>query len=175
MKHQWKVSGKKFTADDQSAEARDAQSWTVSLRPGGWVIAERTRLDGTVERVRGVSIQGRGKFSAQWLEPSGFHGPLFGDWSRLDASRGAAASGASAADFTAQFPGKVRKLLVAEGAEVSENQKLVLVEAMKMEFAIQAPCAGTVKKIRVIEGQQLSPGDLMLDFEAAPSGGQNAG
>ena len=47
------------------------------------------------------------------------------------------------------------------------------VEAMKMEFAIQAPCAGTVKKVRVAEGQQLSPGDLMVDFESAPNGSAN--
>jgi biotin carboxyl carrier protein len=175
MKHQWKVSGKKFTADDQSVQAREASAWKLSHRPGAWVIAERTLSDGTVERVRGVAIQGNGKFSAQWLEYSGFHGPFFGDWSRLDASRGAAASGASAADFTAQFPGKVRKVLVSDGAAVEENQKLLLVEAMKMEFAIQAPCAGTVKKIRVSEGQQLSPGDLMVDFEPAPAVTTNGG
>ena len=174
MKHQWKVSGKKFIADDQSAEARESSGWKLSHRPGGWVIAERTLSDGSVERVRGVAIQGKGKFSAQWLDRSGFHGPFFGDWSRLDASRGAGAAAASAADFTAQFPGKVRKVLVADGAAVAENQKLLLVEAMKMEFAIQAPCAGTVKKVRVTEGQQLSPGDLMVDFESAPNGSANA-
>jgi acetyl/propionyl-CoA carboxylase alpha subunit len=170
MKHQWKVSGKKFTADDQSLEALETAGWKLSRRPGGWVIAERVHADGSVERVRGVAIQGRGKFSAQWFDHSGFHGPFFGDWSKLDASRGAGAAAASAADFTAQFPGKVRKVLVADGATVAENQKLLLVEAMKMEFAIQAPCAGVVKKIRVSEGQQLSPGDLMVDFEAAPNG-----
>jgi biotin carboxyl carrier protein len=174
MKHQWKVSGKKFTSDDQSSDARDASSWKLAHRPGGWVIAERVRADGSIERVRGVAVQGKGRFSAQWLDRSGFHGPFFGDWSRLDASRGAVASGASAADFTAQFPGKVRKVLVAEGSWVAENQKLLLVEAMKMEFAIQAPCAGVVKKVRVSEGQQLSPGDLMVDFEAAANGANGA-
>lgn len=175
MKHQWRISGRKFTSDDQSAEARESARWKVSFPPGGWVIAERTRSDGSVERVRGVAIQSHGKFTAQWLDRAGFRGPFFGDWSRVDASRGAAAASAGAADFTAQFPGKVRKLLVADGQVVAENQKLLLVEAMKMEFAIQAPCAGTVKKLRVGEGQQLSPGDLMLDFEVAPNGAGNGG
>lgn len=175
MRHQWRISGRKFISNDQSTEARNSADWKVSLRPGGWMIAERMRADGTVERVRGVAIQSKGRFSAQWLDHSGFHGPFFGDWSRLDASRSAGSAAASAADFTAQFPGKVRKILVSDGATVSENQKLLLVEAMKMEFAIQAPCAGVVRKIRVFEGQQLSPGDLMVDFESAPQGAANGG
>jgi len=171
MKYQWKVSGKKFLFDDQSSDSRATSQWKLLTRPGGWVIAERVMPDGSVQRVRGVAHQSKGRFSAQWLADREFHGPFFGDWSRVNAALGSAGATASAADFTAQFPGKVRKILVADGAVVAENQKLLLVEAMKMEFAIQAPCAGVVKKIRVSEGQQLSPGDLMVDFEAAAGAG----
>ena len=51
------------------------------------------------------------------------------------------AGGEEHADLVAQFPGKVRKVLVAEGAQVAEGEPLVLVEAMKMEFAVKAPRA----------------------------------
>jgi biotin carboxyl carrier protein len=43
-----------------------------------------------------------------------------------------------------------------------------MVEAMKMEFAIKAEVAGTVKKILVTEGQQLTPGQKLVDFEEKP-------
>ncbi|MBU6375781.1 MAG: hypothetical protein KGQ59_07285 [Bdellovibrionales bacterium] len=167
MKFQWRVSGKKFIHDSKTTQPSE---WRVTPRPGGWVLAERTLADGTVERVRGVVVESSGKRSAQWRECDQFSGPYFGEWQRVEADRKGGTTGVSAADFTAQFPGKVRKVLVAEGAAVTESQKLLLVEAMKMEFSIQAPCAGIVKRIRVTEGQQLSPGDLMLDFEEKPSG-----
>ena len=173
MKHHWRISGKKILVDDQVTEAQKALEWKVLARPGGWLIAERVCDDGTTERIRGFALQVRGKLSAQWNLKNRFHGPHFGEWVKVDSSRGSANSSVSAADFTAQFPGKVRKILVSAGENVVENQKLLLVEAMKMEFAVQAPVAGTVKTIRVIEGQQLSPGDLMLDFEPSKSEGRN--
>jgi biotin carboxyl carrier protein len=163
MKFQWKVSGKRFVTDSRLASSQG--QWRVESRPGGWLIAERITESGERERIRGHVSESQGKLSVQWLTPSGSQGPYFGDWSRVEAGRAGASAGVSPSDFTAQFPGKVRRLLVAEGDRVEENQKLLLVEAMKMEFAISAPVAGIVKRLRVSEGQQLSPGDLMLDFE----------
>jgi biotin carboxyl carrier protein len=40
----------------------------------------------------------------------------------------------------------------------------MLLEAMKMEFSIKAPFAGVVKKLCVQEGQQLSPGQQLVDL-----------
>lgn len=68
-------------------------------------------------------------------------------------------------NLVAQFPGKVRKILVSNGARVKEGDPLVLVEAMKMEFAVKSPFDGVVAKILVTEGQQISPGDRFLDLE----------
>ena len=75
------------------------------------------------------------------------------------------ATGGSDADLVAQFPGKVRKILVQTGAIVQMGDPLVLVEAMKMEFAVKAPYSGTVTQIRVKEGQQLSPGDRFVEMK----------
>ncbi len=50
------------------------------------------------------------------------------------------------------MPGKVVKLLVAEGDEVAEGAPVVVVEAMKMENELTSPKAGTVSKIHVAEG-----------------------
>ena len=160
MKFQYKVSGKRFALDDQATGG-----WKVETRPGGWIILERSRPDGSTERRRIAALEKSGKLSIQDIRA----GTYFGDLTRQSAGSGAGAAGSSEADFKAQFPGKVRKVLVEAGAKVAAGDKLLLLEAMKMEFAIQAPANGTVKAVRVKEGQQLSPGDLLIDFEEARS------
>lgn len=63
------------------------------------------------------------------------------------------------------IPGTVLKVLVNEGDVVTENQAMVIVEAMKMETEIVAPEAGIVKQIYVTEGQKVESGELMVTFE----------
>lgn len=43
------------------------------------------------------------------------------------------------------FPGLIKGLLVAEGASVKKDQPILVLEAMKMDNDIAAPCDGTVK------------------------------
>ena len=43
------------------------------------------------------------------------------------------------------FPGLIKGLLVAEGATVKKDQPILVLEAMKMDNDIAAPCDGTVK------------------------------
>ena len=42
------------------------------------------------------------------------------------------------------FPGLIKNLLVAEGAQVKKDQPILVLEAMKMDNDITAPCDGTV-------------------------------
>jgi biotin carboxyl carrier protein len=157
----FKVSGKKAEWPDLRLDAQEfeAAAWTLTLRPGGWVLAERRLSNGEVERRRLLVHEARGKFAASL---SGFH--WHGELSK-PARAGSGSAAGSDADLTAQFPGKVRKRVVIEGQTVTEGEPLILVEAMKMEFAIKAPFAGVVRKILVQEGQQLSPGDRFLELE----------
>lgn len=134
------------------------QAWNFDFRPGGWIIATRTLQNGTCERKRFYYHRNKDRFWAKFAAGSDFYGQ------KIEASRGGAAGGAQN-DFTAQFPGKVRKVLVKDGAIVDAGTPILMVEAMKMEFAIKAETEGTVKKILVQEGQQLSPGQKLVDFE----------
>lgn len=144
--------------------AREA-GWKFSKRPGGWCLAERANPDGTVERRRFFMHEARGRLSAS------LGGRLYaGEVVSARAGQSGGGTG-SDADLVAQFPGKVRKVLVAEGAGVAAGEPLVLVEAMKMEFAVKAPFGGTVRRILVKEGQQLAPGDRFVDLDAAAEGG----
>ena len=42
------------------------------------------------------------------------------------------------------FPGLIKNLLVAEGASVKKDEPILVLEAMKMDNDITAPCDGTV-------------------------------
>ncbi len=65
--------------------------------------------------------------------------------------------GASAADgaILAPMPGKVIAVDVAEGESVTAGQRLMVLEAMKMEHALTAPFDGTVTELAASEGGQV--------------------
>jgi biotin carboxyl carrier protein len=63
---------------------------------------------------------------------------------------------------TAQIPGRVVRLWVAEGDTVQAGQRLLAIEAMKMENEVRAPRAGTVESIRVAAGSSVELRDELL-------------
>lgn len=62
----------------------------------------------------------------------------------------------------APMPGTILKVLVAVGDSVTENQPLMILEAMKMENEIVASSSGTVSAIHVNEGQTVNAGDGLI-------------
>ena len=51
------------------------------------------------------------------------------------------------------------------GDKVEENQVLLIIEAMKMETAITARTAGSVKKVLIKEGQPVKAKELLMELE----------
>jgi biotin carboxyl carrier protein len=62
----------------------------------------------------------------------------------------------------AQIPGRIVRLWVTEGQEVDQGERLLAVEAMKMENEIRAPHAGRVGELRVELGKLVERGDELL-------------
>jgi urea carboxylase len=58
--------------------------------------------------------------------------------------------------------GNVWKVEVEVGADVKQGDTLVIVESMKMEFAVLAPCDGRIHKVFCREGGQVSAGQDLL-------------
>jgi len=56
------------------------------------------------------------------------------------------------------MPGKVVRVMVKVGDTVAEGQDLLVVEAMKMENAVQAPAAGRVQELFVAPGDAVEAG-----------------
>ncbi|MDQ6694983.1 MAG: ATP-grasp domain-containing protein [Chloroflexota bacterium] len=63
------------------------------------------------------------------------------------------------------MPGKVLKLFVTDGDEVNDEQPLVIIEAMKMEFTVRAPHSGKVARVLCSEGDQVAVGDVLVEME----------
>ncbi len=81
----------------------------------------------------------------------------------IEASAAAASAGPSRID--APIPGKVVKVHVAEGDEVSAGQPLVVLEAMKMENELTADQAGKVAAVHVEAGRTVDTGETLVELE----------
>lgn len=63
------------------------------------------------------------------------------------------------------IPGTIRQILIKEGDTVQAEQKILVLEAMKMMNTIYAPMAGKIKSVKVKEGDCLPKGTVMIEFE----------
>jgi pyruvate carboxylase subunit B len=70
-------------------------------------------------------------------------------------------SSANQQEVPAAVNGNVWKILVKEGEKVEKDQKLMILEAMKMEIDITAPQAGTVSKILVSQNEAVDEGQSL--------------
>jgi acetyl-CoA carboxylase biotin carboxyl carrier protein len=68
-------------------------------------------------------------------------------------------------DVLAHITGTVWKIEVQPGTKVDEGQVLVILESMKMEMPVEAPCAGTVSEIKVKEGEAVDEGRVVAVIE----------
>jgi biotin carboxyl carrier protein len=65
----------------------------------------------------------------------------------------------------APMPGRIVKLMVSVGEQVTEKQQLVIVEAMKMENPVCALAAGKVKAIHFAQGDQVDTESPIVELE----------
>jgi acetyl-CoA/propionyl-CoA carboxylase, biotin carboxylase, biotin carboxyl carrier protein len=101
-------------------------------------------LDGTTRAYRTAVADG-----VRWLARDGDAWALR-EQERLRAAR--TAGGAEHGPLTAPMPGTVTSVEVAEGDHVTAGQRLVVVEAMKMEHVVSAPTDGVVKDLAAKAG-----------------------
>jgi acetyl-CoA/propionyl-CoA carboxylase, biotin carboxylase, biotin carboxyl carrier protein len=78
------------------------------------------------------------------------------------ASPRAAAGGPADGTVRSPMPGTVLAVHVTPGETVAAGQRLVVVEAMKMEHAVTAPVAGTVAGLPVKAGQQVRMDETLV-------------
>ncbi|MFC7332910.1 acetyl/propionyl/methylcrotonyl-CoA carboxylase subunit alpha [Rhodocista pekingensis] len=80
------------------------------------------------------------------------------------AGRGAGAGGDR---VTAPMPGTVVEVAVEPGQAVAKGQKLLVLEAMKMQLELKAPADGTVEEVRARPGEQVAARSLLVKLALA--------
>jgi len=77
--------------------------------------------------------------------------------------------GAHDGEIEAPMPGKVTAVEVVQGEKVAKGQRLLTLEAMKMEHALTAPFDGVVAELNAKPGAQVGEGALLARVEASQS------
>ena len=65
----------------------------------------------------------------------------------------------------ASMAGNARKVIVKPGDQVPEGQDVVILESMKMEIPISAESSGTIKEVKINEGDFVNEGDILVELE----------
>jgi biotin carboxyl carrier protein len=78
---------------------------------------------------------------------------------------GMGAGGYTQKEVRAPMPGLVTRILKNPGDQVRRGESLILVEAMKMENELKSLVDGTIKEIKVKEGQSIDKNTLLVLLE----------
>jgi acetyl-CoA/propionyl-CoA carboxylase biotin carboxyl carrier protein len=118
----------------------------------------------TVERDVTAEVDGR-RFSVKLWGPD-LGGVAPGPQAMRPKRAAQAAAGASGSgDVTVPMQGTIVKVLVAVGDTVEVGQTICLLEAMKMENAVNAEKDGVIKEVRVSAGASVGAGDIVAVIE----------
>jgi len=166
------------TAEPSDAVKTAAASALIAAPTGAaWTDLTGFRANGPAQRQVAVSVAG----SVHLAETSATAGGhvasvagrdiLFLDgeaWpiapGRVDGAGGG--GGASDGAILSPMPGKVISVDVEDGQAVVRGQKLLTLEAMKMEHGMVAPFDGTVTALSVAAGSQVAEGAVLVRIEA---------
>ena len=94
------------------------------------------------------------------------HGQTY-RFTRTRADGGTAAGTAADGAILSPMPGRIIAVEVAAGEAVTKGQKLVTLEAMKMEHSLAAPFDGIVAELNAEIGGQVSEGAVLARIERA--------
>ncbi len=72
-----------------------------------------------------------------------------------------------AIEIVAPMVGKIVSILVEKGQEVSEDDPVIMLEAMKVEMPVVAPEDGTVTAIHVSEGDAVEADAVLVELDEA--------
>jgi biotin carboxyl carrier protein len=129
-----------------AADSVEIGAGTYSILLGGQAFEVRVQPEGDALRV----YAGGREFTVQVLDPRAWRG-----------RGGGALALEGRQQIAAPMPGKIVRVLVAQGAQVEAGQGLLVVEAMKMQNEIRSPKKGVLEKLLVKEGQAVNAGEIL--------------
>ena len=141
-----RVDGREVALESVSAERE-----VMWLLIGGR--SYEARREAVANGAMQVVVRGR-RYAAEVRDPRAFRG-----------RRAAAGAGAGPVKLVAPMPGKVVRVLKAEGAAVEQGEGVVVMEAMKMQNEIRSPKKGVVRKILAAAGAAVNAGEGLAVVE----------
>jgi geranyl-CoA carboxylase alpha subunit len=155
------VGGNRYQIDGGES-ARDVE--LVASDASG---TARLRLDGEERSVRHC-FAGDTLHLALDAQDLAVRETLYAPPAATEAARG------SDTELRAPMNGKVVAVLVAVGDKVAKGQRLVVVEAMKMQHEMSAQAAGHVVRLAAKPGDQVATRQLLVELKPVESGTPNA-
>ena len=70
-----------------------------------------------------------------------------------------------ATEVEAQIAGNLWKIEKRVGDDVKVADVIMVIESMKMEIPVEAPCGGVIREIRVEEGEAIEEGAILALIE----------
>ena len=114
-------------------------------------------IDWNGKKVRVPALRAQGKIWVHWQGETHVI-ELSGGSRRPGAERGKAHPGV----LMAPMPGKITKVAASVGTAVKKGQTLVVMEAMKMEYTLEADRDGRVTEVHATVGQQVALGHVLV-------------
>lgn len=99
-------------------------------------------------------VEGESRYQAAVRDPRSFRG-----------RKAAAAAQGGPRKVRAPMPGRILRVLVAQGDAVEAGAGLLVIEAMKMQNEIRSPKAGRVRKLLAQAGNTVGAGDVLAVVE----------
>ena len=72
-----------------------------------------------------------------------------------------------ATDVPAHITGTVWKIEKKVGDKVATGDVLIILESMKMEMPVEAPCGGTLREVKIKEGEAVDEGKTLAIIDEA--------
>ena len=136
-----------------SSASRQLEADAVEVSPGLYSILIGGRSYQVYVAERGAALfarVGHHEFIVELADPRA--------WRR---GRGSTLEAEGSQEIIAPMPGKIVRVLVAQGTKVEAGQGILVIEAMKMQNELRSPKSGTLEKLLVTEGQAVNSGDVL--------------
>ena len=124
------------------------------VEPNVWLLKNGSQIYQVYAAPNGIVNIGKHQLEINLVDPK-----------RLRGAGGAGANVEGTSEIKTAMPGKLVRILVEIGAEISQGDGVLVVEAMKMQNEMKAPKDGIVKEIRFAEGATVNAGDVLAVIE----------
>jgi 3-methylcrotonyl-CoA carboxylase alpha subunit/geranyl-CoA carboxylase alpha subunit len=138
----------------QACVARSAEMLHIDLNGQRWH-ARAVACRGSAHALQWhVQLQGPENFEL-WLTDQSYSAPSTG------------VSAQASQSLRAPFNGKLIALHVQEGQSVKQGDAMLVIESMKLEHILCAPCDAVVHSLSASVGQQVGPGQVLVQWKDA--------